>query len=452
MASKKRKPNIVLITFDTARADHMGFMGYDKNITPFLDSLAENGVFFSYAFSTSTDTTQSFPAIMTSTYPLDYGGYRKIEPPRVMVGEPLQKAGYYTMGFHSVAYLSSYFGYNKGWNEFRFFDHFSEKDMDPISWEETWQGKLSERMYLIHQWLRKNLPFLEIPLNFAKRFLFFLYFFFHDLISPPPLSFFTAEEMTEKVKEAVSSKTEKPLFLWVHYMDAHTPYGMFLRNKSILGRIKYLFVNQLLDFLNEYPRLNRIFLPLYISLYDRSIKYTDNAIRDLFSHLRETGILSKDDVAIITSDHGEEFLEHGGVLHLQKLWNTHIHIPLLVVGPEKFIGKRRKLDIPRGSIDIAPTILDFAGARKPVSYLGENLFDPRERLVFSETSNHSGMLQNISLAARCVITDGYKLIDIKGKKSLFALSDEKEENNVYGEKTEIVKKLEKKLADFEKRS
>lgn len=448
VAKKASKPNIVLITCDTVRADHLGVMGYGKDTTPFIDSLARQGVLFTSAFSASTDTTQSFPTIMSSTYPLDYGGYARMERPRVMVSEVLQKAGYHTMGFHSIAYLSEYFGYNKGWNEFRFLDHFGEKNSSSLDLEETLLGKISERVYSVHQWLRKNALFLEIPLNFLKRFLFFCYFFIHDVIKPPPFYFYTAEETNREVKESIPGKPDKPLFLWVHYMDAHTPYGMFLKERGIGGRIRYFFVKHLLDFLNEYPVINRFFSNLYMSLYDQSIRYVDDAIRDLFGHLRKIGVLGYDDFAIITSDHGEEFFEHGGVLHSAKLWNTHINVPLIVTGPEKSIGEPRKFDIPRGAIDIAPTILDFAGVKKPASYSGQNLFNEVEMSVFSETSHHSGMLANIRLAARCVIDSGYKLIDSNGNRILFSLSDKKEEHDLYGKNPEIAKKLGKKLDSF----
>ncbi len=445
-----RKPNIILITCDTVRADRLGVLGYEKNITPFLDSLARRGIFFTRAFSVSTDTAQSFPAIMTSTYPLDYGGYAYIERPRVMVSEVLRDAGYRTMGFHSIAYLSAYFGYDKGWDEFHFLDQPDDKNMPSWMLQGTRWGNFLEKLYTVRKWIRENVRFVEATLLFVKRFVFFCYFFIHDIMKPP-FYFYTAEETNEEIKKVLSQKQKQPLFLWVHYMDAHNPYGIFLKQKGGWGAARYFFVNHLLDFLNEYPRLNRIFTDLYSSLYDQTLQYIDDAMRDLFTHLRKIGVFGDEDIAIVTADHGEEFFEHGGFLHSPKLWNTHIHVPLIVTGPEKLMGKPRKLDVPCSTIDIASTIIDFAGARKPPSYRGGNLFDSADRPVFAETSSHSGMLSNVVLAARCVISDGYKLIDVKGKKMLFSLSDEKEEHNLYDKYNGVAKKLEGRLEDFKNR-
>jgi arylsulfatase A-like enzyme len=110
----KKKPNIILITVDSLRADHLGYMGYGKGISPNIDKLAGESVVFNNAFAVGPVTPHSFPSILTSTYPLDYQGPRKIERPRKLISEVLKEKGFITAAFHSNAYLSNFFGYNRG--------------------------------------------------------------------------------------------------------------------------------------------------------------------------------------------------------------------------------------------------------------------------------------------------------------------------------------------------
>ncbi len=112
-----KKPNIILITVDCLRADRLGFMGYQKNISRNIDGLAKESVVFTQAFATGSSTPYSFPSILTSTYALDYQG-PKIEKPRVLISESFKNAGYITAAFHANPFLSDFFGYNQGWDYF----------------------------------------------------------------------------------------------------------------------------------------------------------------------------------------------------------------------------------------------------------------------------------------------------------------------------------------------
>ena len=114
----QKKPNIILITVDSLRSDHLGFMGYEKDISPNLDNLAQESSVFNQAFAVGPVTPHSFPSILTSTYPLDFQGPKKIDRPRRVISEILKEHGFLTVAFHSNAYLSDFFGYNKGWDYF----------------------------------------------------------------------------------------------------------------------------------------------------------------------------------------------------------------------------------------------------------------------------------------------------------------------------------------------
>lgn len=160
--------NIILITIDTLRADILGAYGSKDNLTPFTDSLQDNMIIFKNPFATGPYTQASFQGILASEYYLEYGKEKKLNKDKTLISEPLKNAGIFTAGFHSNAYLSYFFGYNKGWEVF--YDSMSDDVTD---------------MY----------PFIR------------------------------GGDINNKVKGFLNNFSfSKPLFLWVHYMDVHEPY------------------------------------------------------------------------------------------------------------------------------------------------------------------------------------------------------------------------------------
>jgi len=128
MMKMKRTYNIIFITIDCLRADHLSCFGYNKISTVNIDKLAENGVLFYNAFSNGPYTAMSFPSIFTSTYPLMYPYIHEndlfMSDERTSFVQILKKHGYKTAAFHSNPHLSAYFGYEKGFEVFK--DHILE--------------------------------------------------------------------------------------------------------------------------------------------------------------------------------------------------------------------------------------------------------------------------------------------------------------------------------------
>jgi len=112
-----QRQNVVLLTIDCLRADHLGFYGYDRDTAPFLSSLVSDALVFERAYATGPGTSVSFPSIFGSTYPFDYGGYHGFSPDRTSVAEALPTDVHAT-GFHSNPYLGPAYGYNRGFDEF----------------------------------------------------------------------------------------------------------------------------------------------------------------------------------------------------------------------------------------------------------------------------------------------------------------------------------------------
>ena len=450
------KPNLIFITFDSGRADHMGFMGYRKPTTPFLDSLAKKGTYFKNAFSTGPGSSVSFTGIFTSTYPLDYGGYSYIDKPRVLLSEALKEAGYRTIGVHSSPYLSSYFGYDRGWDEFRYATYFGSKlkktipqnTMSPGLRKGTVKSRVLKRSALTYRWLKNYLPPLALIFKIIEKVFLFIRKILKDIVEFKP-AFYIAAEMNEEVRKLLPSQPEKPLFLWIHYLDAHVPYALFAKKQDRLWlKIQYYLADSLAYLFGDSPFFNRLFIPLYIRLYDASLRYVDDHIQQLLEYLDSLGINDKNSIFVFCADHGEAFLEHGGFGHSQMLFNVNIRVPLIFYGP-RYLPPSQAIERPVSLIDISPTILNLAGASQPESYKGRNLFSNEEREVVSQASECEGDLTGAVFTGITIIRDGYKLTHWKNKHSLFALDDIEEKNNLYEESKEIVKNLDLRIRDYE---
>jgi len=444
----EKKPNIIFVTFDNGRADHLSFNGYGKKTTPFLDSLAKKGVCFKNAFSTGPGSPLSFIGIFTSTYPLDHGGYSYVDRPRVLFPEALREAGYTTVGVHSSPYLADYFGYNRGWDKFLYLNYFKKNTAaaSPISpglRKETAKAKVLKKTAESHSWLKKRIPFLAVIFRIIERTLLFVRKLIKDSLHFRP-AFFIAEKINAEVETILDGVTERPLFLWVHYMDSHNPYGLFGRTgHGLVRKVKYYICDWAGFLFGDFPPLLRIFVPLLKSTYDDSLSYVDENIKNLLDSLKQRGILNDNAIVVITSDHGEVFLEHGEYGHPQMLYNPNIRIPLIFYSPNGLDAK--KVEKPVSLIDVAPTILDFAGAKKPESFRGENIFEG-ERDVIVQASESEGDLTGHAFTGIAMVRGGYKFMLYKKEKSLFPVNDAEEIKSVYNEKRDIADEMEQRLA------
>lgn len=441
-----RKPNIILVTLDDCRPDHLGFGGYKKNTSPFLDSLARKSVYFKKAFSTGAGSPQSFVGTLTSTYPWDYGGFSRVKLPRVLVSEVLQKVGYRTVAVHSAAYLSSYFGYDRGWDTFRYISHFrGGGTMEGIR-SDTARAKFLRKVSGIRRWLKEKSTILAAIFNFLEGAILLIRKIVKDLsgFTPP---FALAEEVNEEAKKLVPRRPGKPLFLWVHYMDVHEPLGFFwYRGHGLWKKLKFHLADILLFLFGDRPKINQLFKNLYIELYDASIRHVDQYIGKLFDYLSGLGVINHESLVVICSDHGEEFFEHGDFGHAQRPFHTNFHVPLVFYSPKKL--KPQTIERPVSLIDVSPTIAEYAGAPKPRTFKGKSVFDAAERDVVSQIIDCEGDLTNLEFIGATLICKGHKLIHFRGKEMLFSMDDMAEKHDLYHKKPEIVKLLKSRLKNY----
>jgi arylsulfatase A-like enzyme len=350
--------NVLLVTIDSLRADHVGYHGYERETTPFIDSLADAGSTFTNAFAHIGGTRFAFPSILSGVSPLMYGGYQQVSDDQTLVSEAFREGGYRTGGFHSNLYLSAEFGYDAG------FDEFFDSKEDP---------SLASRA---RSFVRKNLddspiyPLLQRAYDTVESSSGINVGSYHvpaDEITDMALAF--AEE---------AAGTDRPAFLWVHYMDVHHPflppaeYQRKFREDVVGDRESIKLRRKLMETPGEVTDEE---LSTVLDLYDAEIRYTDDEIRRLVETVREAwdGTL-----VALTSDHGEHFLEHGYFSGAQP-YDVKLHVPLLVEG--EGWDDDGSYDELVGLTDLPPTLLDAVGLDVPASYQGESL----RRLVFEGT-------------------------------------------------------------------
>lgn len=372
------KPNVILLTIDGLRADRLGYAGYNRNSTPNIDVLAKESVNFSCAFSTAPVTLHSFPSILTSTYPLDYQGPKKIARPRVLISEVLKENGYLTAAFHSNHFLSGLFGYDKGWD-------FFEAGVDPhfFTPKRAKQGKISTFL--------KNL-FREIYLSIFPHVYFLVRYLVYKLKgSHFKLPYAKASAISQVAKEFISASRnqEKPFFVWLHFMDVHQPdlpKDYYLKERP-LKYYEYVSTDfwgvwKIYSRKKAFQRFVAKNLAKRISgFYDSGIEYLDRQLGDLFNFLKEQGVYDNS-IIILSADHGNEFMDHQGLGHCDKLYNELLHVPFLI----KATGQNSKNVSRRVSLlDLAPTVCDLLNIKKPPAFKGKSLLHDFEGPIFHQT-------------------------------------------------------------------
>jgi arylsulfatase A-like enzyme len=274
---------------------------------------------FDQAYSVAPYTQASFPGILTSSYLFDTLKAEKLSAKRTLISEALKSKGVTTAAFHSNAYLSGYFGWNRGWDAF--YDSM-EEDVDLLN--PYIKGNVINRK--VDQWLG------TVDLG-------------------------------------------RSLFLWVHYMDVHEPYVPDRRFvERVDGSIRLsaqemfgLFKSTIL------PRNagDKATVALLRSLYEAHVCEADEYARELFGILDRHGVL-RDATVIFTTDHGEEFGEHGGLSHDGKMYDELVHVPQIVVNPPE--GKGGRCATLVSGLDIPPTVLHLFGLESEPNFQGHSFF------------------------------------------------------------------------------
>jgi arylsulfatase A-like enzyme len=417
---KDHPSNVVLITIDCLRADHLHWYGYSRDTTPFIDSIARKGITFRNAFANGPFTASAFPAILTSTYALDNGRDITLKN-RTFVSEILQRECIRTAAIHSNPYLSSQAGYNRG------FDYFEDFFSHPVMSRR--RTSLQKGLNLVGKVTRRlNTEFAREHASLIKNYF---------VLREEP--FVPAHVITDMGMKWINNSSG-PFFLWIHYMDLHEPYIILNTN---VDQVYSRHVSRLLQ--SALLRVKHKHIRHIIDIYDDKLRYIDLQVERLCS------FLEKDSVVMITSDHGQEFYEHGNFGHRAQYYDEILHIPLIIHGgPVKV-----QCDDMRSQLDIPPTILECYDIAPPANYCGSSLFSgPINDCVISESSHNEKGLFLVDSPPTCasyaVRTKTFKYIQQDREELYNVQKDPGEKHNILAEYPDAAAELRNILDEHKK--
>ena len=376
-AADGARPNVLLISIDTLRADHLSCYGYPRRTSPSIDHLATEGILYSNSSSTASFTLPAHASMFTGLFPSSHGAtYQNRDPSSLVVrgmghGYPtlagiLADHGYETAGFVSGPLLSHQFGFARG------FDTYDDR-YDRL---QSARARLFSRSLLFRALAARGL--------FNSR----------DLDSQR-----TADEVNPLVIGWLAGRRNQatPFFLFVHYWDPHGPYQPpSPLNKRADGS----------DIVAEYD-MDRLLAGQYtltagalsdnLALYDGEIEYVDRHIGALLADLRQRGVYDNT-LIILTSDHGESFGEHDHWEHSRVLYEDVLHVPFIMRLPAGRAGGTVITDTIAQPTDILPSVLSLAGIPVPKSIQGRDLFSLLSRQSASGAQPREDLLRARGLA------------------------------------------------------
>lgn len=354
--------NTLLVTVDSLRYDSTPFLSEQPNST--IGSLADSGTSFSRAFATGPGTTPSFPAMLTGTMPLSYGGLGPINTYRPRISTNLQNAGLSTGGFHCNPFLSTHFNYDVGYDEF-------EDYQNPLMGIAT---KIFPRgIEINNQKLRRVDDVLHLTDVIKKSY---------QLVKGKPRPYVSGEVITDDTIEWLDA-TDEPFYCWTHFMDVHHPCHppKEYRERYDVTDVTQTEVSEWYSALLREPEtLTDQEVEKLEALYEAAIDYTDDQIGRLIDHLQKSGRY-EDTLIIITSDHGELFGEHSQYGKPERMYDELLHVPLIVVNGPDYLNEVK--DNLVSLLDIPPMIHDALGIEVPKEYEGwiPGVDSPRETIM-----------------------------------------------------------------------
>lgn len=352
------RPNVVLVLVDTFRADHAGCYGYSRPTTPVLDSLADAGTRYDSFQSQSSWTLPAMTTLFSGLTVKQHGAgktgpeFYGVDTDIPYLPHMLQRRGYATAAFFNVVFMDADFGFHRG------FDHFD------------CQG-------------------------FANR-----------------MSLRRADETVDEAIGWIQGlPQDKPFLAAVHFYDPHIsynpppPYDTLFTDPDYSGEYgpEWGEVEQLMAVNRGGDSIPDDGLRNLVALYDGELAFTDAQLGRLMAYLRRSGLCERT-IVVVTADHGEEFLDHGGVEHGHTLYQELLAVPMVIAGPG--VPAEEVVEETAAGIDLLPTLAVLLDLELPSECGGSDLLQPlpRDRAVPS-----SGTLWSEAKLAAC-LRDGRKVI------------------------------------------
>jgi arylsulfatase A-like enzyme len=394
-SSPPRRPDVILISIDTLRPDHLGAYGYSRPTSPTFDATAQAGVLFEDVTSPSPWTLPAHVSLLSGLYP---SHHRIISLDRALdakiptLASILADAGYDTAAVINSYTLSRRYGLDRGFRRFR---RVKEKPVNPST------------------------------------------------------------EITDQAIEWLEEPREHPIFLFVHYYDVHSDYRSLPNfERQFANEYEGEFdgsTSQLMDVRYGRRTLNQQDVGHLLDLYDAGIRQMDTELARFLSRL-DRGLLDHA-LLVLTSDHGEEFLEHGGVLHGRTQFQEVLRVPLTIRGPG--VPEAVRVSTPVSLVDIVPTLLALLEIRSPENLDGVDLSPlwkgEGERLENRPLFGEADHRHSFKDSTRSVRQGGhtFHLDPITGKFELYDLErDPEERTNVADSQRGVADQLRKQLFRF----
>ena len=304
-------PNIIVLTVDTLRADHLASYGYHRNTMPIIEQIAETGIVFDNAIVSRGITRTSYASILTGLYPFGHGVYNSsivMHDKLQTLPEILKSKGYHTAAFMSnFVLIGQLSGLDQG---FDIYDDFVEDR--------------------------------EAKRNNYERI---------------------AEKTAQAILEWLGTDPPEPFFLFTNFIDPHGPYLPPERFGSVYQSGKSYMLDKAGITMPGYQQIgNTMNYYDYLDGYDEEIRYVDEAMGLVIEELKRKGLWD-DALVIFTADHGESFGEHGIFFdHRKGLWEATTRVPLIIriggyEGQNQF--KTKRVSSISSPMDLMPTILDY---------------------------------------------------------------------------------------------
>lgn len=367
--SKHKNCNIILITLDALRADHLNCYGYKRETSPFISEFAKDTFIYQRVIAQCGSTHFSLASMFTSMYTFADCALNErsaLGKSYITIAEFLKKIGYKTYAIVGNEYVKKKFGFARG------FDYYDDNF-------DGWRN---------------------------------------------------ADELTTlAIKLLKEDKSHKKFFLWLHYREPHSPYEPPLKYRKMFYNKEPFKGENKSDIYTIYGRkmiLSKKEISELGDLYDANIRFADGALRELFEYLKKSGLL-KNTIIIITADHGESLGEHNIFDH-NELYYGILRVPLIISIPEI---KGKVVENPMALIDIFPTICELLGYKNAPMlkrFRGKSVFSETklQQDLYSEYDNRFSLIvdnfrlfqdANNSYALYNIADDPYEMDNLVSKEN-----------------------------------
>jgi arylsulfatase A-like enzyme len=348
-AGNKKPRGVIFLVVDTLRTDHLNIFGYERETVIHLKKFADEGVAFSNAYAQGTWTKVSQPSMVTSLYPVSH---TVLDMPTALpasaetIAEVYREAGYATVSFSSVPFTGKMNNMHQGYEEL----HETAIPLDP------------EALKAMN----------ELEVNYVAK---------------------TSQEFVNRLIPWLEQHQDVPFFVFLHVFDPHSPFKPRPPYDTIWGKPGDVeVVEEIIHDIQKHEVKSTFGLPfkddyvtktgrdpdelmrILIDWYDGSIRGMDAEMGRLFESMRSLG-LDDDTLMVFSSDHGEEFWEHGRLFHGQTVYGELSRVPLVFRWPNS-PGFREGTMVDRvvENVDIMPTLLELSGVDGPAAMQGRSLF------------------------------------------------------------------------------